>query len=103
MKLKDEDKGILLVVSLPASYKHFKKKLLYNNKNTLSFEDVNANLLSKEKFDLEVRTKKGEGLLVRGKSFDKGNISKSKFERRKSKKSYSYCRKSGHVIVNVFS
>lgn len=102
MKLKDEDKGILLVISLRASYKHFKENLLYNKNNTLSFEDVKTNLLSKEKFDLEARTEKGEGLSVRGESFNKGNISKSKFERRKSKKSCNYCRKSGHVICKCF-
>ena len=102
MKLKDDDKGILLVVSLPASYKHFKEILSYNNNNTLSFEDVKANLLFKEKFDLEAHTEKGEGLSVRGESFDKGNISKSKFERRKSNKFCSYCRKLGHVMSECF-
>ena len=38
--------------------------MLYNNNDT-SFEDVKANLMSKEKFDLEAHTKKGEGLSVR--------------------------------------
>ena len=32
VKIKDEDKVILLVVSLPPSYKHFKEILLYYNK-----------------------------------------------------------------------
>jgi len=39
---------------------------LYSNNDTLPFEDVESNLLSKEKFDLEVRSDdKAEGLFVR--------------------------------------
>jgi len=69
IKIKDEDKAILLVVSLPPSYNCFKEIILYNNDDTLSFEDVKTNLLSKEKFDSEVHSdKKAEGLSVRGRS-----------------------------------
>jgi len=39
---------------------------------------------------------------VRSESFDKGNTSKSKFEKRKSNKFYHCCRKSGHVISECF-
>lgn len=48
VKIEDEDKAILLVVSLPSSYKHFKEIILYNNNVVLSFEVIKANLLSKE-------------------------------------------------------
>ena len=58
MKIEDEDKVILLVISLPTYYRHFKEMLLNSNNNTLSFEDVKTNLLSKEKLDLEVRAEK---------------------------------------------
>jgi len=44
----------LLVVSLTASYKHFKEIMLYSNSNTISFEDVKSNLLFKERFDLDI-------------------------------------------------
>jgi len=54
VKIEDEDKTTLLVVSLPPSYKHFKEILLYSNDGVLSFEDFKSNLLSKEKLDLEV-------------------------------------------------
>ena len=46
VKFEDEDKAILLVVSLPPSFKHFKEIMLYSNSNTISFEDVKPNLLS---------------------------------------------------------
>ena len=98
VKIEDEDKAILLVVSLPSSYKHFKEILLYSNKETLSFEDVKASLLSKEKFDLEMRGEKIEGLFVRGEFFDKRNTDKSTFKGRKPNKFCKYCKKRGHLI-----
>ncbi|KAF1860594.1 hypothetical protein Lal_00021667 [Lupinus albus] len=52
INIEDEDKAVLLVVSLPSTYKHFKEIMLYGNNDTLSFEDVKSNLLSKEKSDL---------------------------------------------------
>ena len=106
MKIKDEDKAILLVVSLPSSYKHFKEILLYSN-NTLSFEDVKSNLLSKEKFDLEVCSDdKAKGLSVRGRSFEKEGTnwrnSRSKPKGRKFDKFCKYCRKPGHLVVEYY-
>ena len=69
VKIEDEDKAMLLVVSLSPSYKHFKEILLYRNNDAISFEDVKANLSSKEKYDLEVHSDdKAEGLSIRGRS-----------------------------------
>jgi hypothetical protein len=66
VKIDDEDKAILLVVSLPPSFKHFKEIMLYGNHTSLSFENVKSNLLSKEKFDVDSCSEpKGEGLIVR--------------------------------------
>jgi hypothetical protein len=46
--------------------------MLYGNNDTLSFEDVKSNLLSKKKFDLEVHCEeKGESLSVRGRTLEK--------------------------------
>ena len=59
-------------LSLCSPPKHFKEILLYSNNDTLSFEDVKSNLLSKEKFILAVRSDdKAEGLFVRGRSSEK--------------------------------
>nr|GFC70734.1 retrovirus-related Pol polyprotein from transposon TNT 1-94 [Tanacetum cinerariifolium] len=52
--IDDEDKAVLLVISLPASYKHFKGIMLYDNRETLSFDDVKSTLLSKQKYDDDV-------------------------------------------------
>ena len=75
MKIDDEDKAILLVVSLPLSFKHFKEVMLYGNHTSLSFENVKSNLLSKEKFDVDSRSEpKGESLIVRGSGDLKFNL-----------------------------
>ena len=102
VKIEDEDKALLLVVSLPPSYKNFKEILLYSNNDTLSFEDVKANLLSMENFDLEVRGEKFEGLFVRGKSYRNGTIAKSQVGIPRSIKFCHYCRKTRHVVSECF-
>lgn len=45
VKIEDADKAVLLIVSLPPSYKHFKEIMLYGNNDTLSFEDVKLNYI----------------------------------------------------------
>nr|GEX17555.1 retrovirus-related Pol polyprotein from transposon TNT 1-94 [Tanacetum cinerariifolium] len=69
--IDDEDKAPLLVISLPASYKHFKEIILYGNRETLSFDDVKSALLSKQKYDDNVEPESGEGLVARGRSSDR--------------------------------
>ncbi|GKE13137.1 hypothetical protein Tco_1416688 [Tanacetum coccineum] len=61
--IDDEDKAVLLVISLPASYKHFKEIILYGNRETLSFDDVKSALLSKQNYDDDVEPESAEGLL----------------------------------------
>ena len=48
--------------------------MLYSNFNTISFEDVKLNLLSKEKFDLYIHTDSAERLVVRGKTNERGMV-----------------------------
>jgi len=98
VKIEDEYKAIMLVISLPSSYKHFKEILLYSSNETLSFEDVKASLLSKEKFDLEMQSETNEGLFVGGESFDNRNTDKSNFKEPKPNKFCKYCKKRGHFI-----
>jgi hypothetical protein len=75
LKIDDEDKTILLAVSLPPSFKHFKEIMLYGNHTSLSSENVKSNLLSKENFDVDSRSEpKGEGLIVRGSRDRKSNL-----------------------------
>ena len=102
VKIEDEEKALLLVVSLPASYKNLKEIFLYSNNDTLYFEDVKANLLSTEKFDLEVRGENFEGLFVRGKSYGNGTTAKSQVGRPRSNKFFRSCRKTSHAGSDCF-
>ena len=69
VKIDDEDKAVLLIVSLPPSHRQFKEIMLYGNYLTLSFDDVKTNLLAKEKFDTQIHSESsGEGLVVRGRN-----------------------------------
>ena len=107
VKIDDEDKAILLVVSLPPSYKHFKEIMLYSNTDTISFEDVKANLLSKEKFDHDIHADQGEGLVVRGRTTEKkgnGNRKKSRSKSRNphANKTCHFCKKLGHIKANCW-
>jgi len=70
---------MLLAVSLPPSYEHFKAIFLYSSTELLSYEDVMSALLSKEKFDFEMHLdKNAEGLFIRSGSAKKN--SKSRFK-----------------------
>ena len=63
VKIDDEDKAVLIIFSLPPSYRHFKVIMLNGNYITLTFDDVKSNLLSKQKFDTEIHYEiSGEGL-----------------------------------------
>jgi hypothetical protein len=75
VKIDDEDKTILLLVSLPPSFKHFKEIMLYGNHTSLSFENVKSNLLSKKKFDVDSHSEpKDKGLIVWGSREHKSNL-----------------------------
>ncbi|MBA0874175.1 hypothetical protein Goshw_012931 [Gossypium schwendimanii] len=50
--IDDEYQNMLLLCSLPPSYKSFRKTLIYG-RDKLSFEDVKGYLLSKDKLDSE--------------------------------------------------
>jgi hypothetical protein len=77
VKFEDEDLALLLLTSLPASYKHFVDTLLYG-REALTLEDVMATLNSKEiKQRSKVKGDDGEGLYVRGRT-DRKNSHQSR-------------------------
>ncbi|GJZ23672.1 retrovirus-related pol polyprotein from transposon TNT 1-94 [Tanacetum coccineum] len=68
VKFEDKDLALLLLTSLPASYKHFVDTLLYG-REALTLEDVMATLNSKEiKERSKAKGDDGEGLYVRGRT-----------------------------------
>jgi len=107
VKVEDEDKAILLVVSLPPSYKHFKEIMLYSNSDTISFEDAKSNLLSKEKFDHDIHIDSATGLTVRGRPTEKEGNGGRRKNRSKSKnphtgKTCNFCGKLGHIVAKCW-
>ena len=48
--IDDEDQALLLLCSLPPSYKHFRDTMIYSRED-ISLENVKTNLQAKEKID----------------------------------------------------
>nr|GEU89827.1 leucine-rich repeat protein [Tanacetum cinerariifolium] len=69
IKIKDEDHALMLLTSLPSSYKNFMETLLYG-RESLTIEDVLVTLSSRELNKKTKGTKEetGDGLYVRGRS-----------------------------------
>ncbi|MBA0881534.1 hypothetical protein Goshw_025530 [Gossypium schwendimanii] len=76
VKINDENQAMLLLCSLPSSYKSFRETLIYG-KNKISFEDVNGHLLSKDKlnneFGLDSKADRQVSVLVASKNVVESN------------------------------
>uniref|UniRef100_A0A2N9G8M7 CCHC-type domain-containing protein n=1 Tax=Fagus sylvatica TaxID=28930 RepID=A0A2N9G8M7_FAGSY len=103
IKFEDEDKAMMLLTSLPASYEHLVTTLLYG-KETLELEEVSGALLDhyQRKYKDSVESS-GEGLVVkgyqdRGRKKDKDDKSARGRSKSKSKTVKCFkCQKKGHM------
>uniref|UniRef100_A0A803P852 CCHC-type domain-containing protein n=1 Tax=Cannabis sativa TaxID=3483 RepID=A0A803P852_CANSA len=115
VKIEDEDKGILLLSSLPKSYEHFVDTFLYG-KETLTMIEVKAALNSKQIQKKNDERSDGvvDSLFVKGRSDSKdskGNYNKTNYKNNQNKghnqgyksktkskpeKQCYYCKKEGH-------
>ncbi|MFQ6656019.1 hypothetical protein Gotur_026302, partial [Gossypium turneri] len=88
--IHDEDQAMLLLCSLPPSYKSFRETLIYG-KDKLSFKDVKGHLLSKDKLNnelhLDSKIDRQASVLIASKKRDKR---------------CRYCKKLGHVKVDCY-
>jgi GTP-binding protein EngB required for normal cell division len=51
VKIEDEYQALLLLCSLPYSYKSFRKAIIYRGKQSIKINEVKEHLLNKEKID----------------------------------------------------
>ncbi|MFQ6655586.1 hypothetical protein Gotur_026081, partial [Gossypium turneri] len=88
--IDDEDQIMLLLCSLPHSYKSFRKTLIYG-RDKLLFKDVKSHLLTKDKLDnefgLDSKANRQASILVASKKRDK---------------MCRYCEKLGHIKANCY-
>ncbi|MBA0861868.1 hypothetical protein Goshw_001979, partial [Gossypium schwendimanii] len=90
VQIDNENQDMLLLYSLPPSYKSFKETLIYG-RDKLSFEYVKGHLLSRDKLDNEFgsdsKADKQASVLVASKKRDKRCC---------------YCKKLGHVKADCY-
>ncbi|KAH0714096.1 hypothetical protein KY284_007001 [Solanum tuberosum] len=107
-EVNDEDQAVLLLISLPQSFKHIRDTMLYG-KDNISYREIKSILKSKEQIDRDITGESsvthGEGLFVRGRS-NKKESSSERFKSR-SKSRYKnvvckYCHKKGHIISECY-
>jgi len=98
VQLEDEGKAILLLCSLPKSFESFKDTILYGKEGTVTLEEVQAALRTKEltkSKDLRIH-ENSEGLSVsRGNGVGRGNQRKSG---NNSKSKCFNCHKMGRLM-----
>jgi len=107
VKVEDEDQALLLLCSLPTSYKSLRDMMVYGREK-ISLEDVKGNLQAKLHLDNEMTSvdkgSQGVGLVAeRGRSRDKtpmGNRSRLKLKYKNL--TCNYCKKKEHIKTNCF-
>jgi len=54
VKIENEDQTLLLLCSLPTSYKSFLEAIIYGGKSTIKVNEVKEYLLNKDKIDIQL-------------------------------------------------
>ncbi|MBA0881323.1 hypothetical protein Goshw_028604 [Gossypium schwendimanii] len=90
VQIDNEDQAMLVLCSLPPSYKFLRETLIYG-RDKLSFKDVKGHLLSRDKLDnefgLDRKADRQASILVASK---------------KREKMCRYCKKLGHVKAHCY-
>ena len=54
VKIEDDDQALLLLCTLPSSYKRFREAIIYGGKSTIKVNEVKEHLLNKDKIDTQL-------------------------------------------------
>uniref|UniRef100_A0A2N9HC61 Integrase catalytic domain-containing protein n=1 Tax=Fagus sylvatica TaxID=28930 RepID=A0A2N9HC61_FAGSY len=101
IKFEDEDKAMMLLTSLPASYEHLVTTLLYG-KETLELEEVSGALLDHyQRKHKDSTESSGEGLVVKGYQDRGRKKDKDDKSARRRSKSKSKTKEESSTSVNV--
>lgn len=113
VEIKDEDKAIILLNALPKSFEQLKDAMLYGRENTITYDEVQVALKTKEinKVSVKPLDPASESLNIRAndkkfsKKKGKGKFKsgKEKDEPAKETRSCHYCKKTGHLKKNCYS
>ena len=96
-----EQQAMMLLCSLPPSYKHFRETLIYGRER-LDIDEVKSALMSREKMehDNSRHDDPAAGLFARGRSKEVGSSSHSRWKSRSKSRQRRgrchYCKKEGH-------
>jgi len=54
VKIEDKNQALILLWSLPSSYKSFRKSIIYGDRSTIKVNEVKEHLLNKDKIDKQL-------------------------------------------------
>ena len=97
VKIENKDQVLLLLCSLPSSYKSFREATIYEGKSTIKVNEVKEHLLNKDKIDTQLTGESlhdnfGQVHYLREKSNNESSTGNSKHKNL----TCNYCHKKGH-------